>query len=242
MADLTILVLSEDSGKDGRLTVKRVIERLLLSWHEGRQVLEIDDTSDTPAASLANLWASKAGGKKQVDFIRRLATELGTGRFVVFHYDGDTSWERRADAQLPAKFERMVRTKLAQLRAAKGKPVDVTRLLEMVPHYHIESWVYQATDRAIQISQEQHGSTDVELYQKWAAERALLDEVPKPGPKEMMRLRDKHNAELAQHIPSVEVIAVNKSFAAFARKLYGVVALESLRRPEIVAALQSDGP
>ena len=112
----------------------------------------------------------------------------------------------------------------------------------MVPHYHIESCLYQATDRAIQISQEQHGGTDVALFQTWAADRALLDEIPKPGPKELTRLRDKHNAELAQHIPAVEVISVDKSFAAFALTLYGVTTLESLRRPEIVAALQGDGP
>jgi hypothetical protein len=229
---LSILVLSEDSGADGRRTVKALLERILLSWHGHQRVLSIDAQSQGPAAAHANLWRSTKGSEYQraVTFIRRLATELAKGAFVVFHYDGDTAWAGREDALTPKQFQHAVRNKLSHFEPKLGQ-AERKRLIELVPHYSVEAWAYQATEHAVHLCEAQYEGRDVEVFQTWAADRARLDEELRP--KERTVLRAKHNTELMQHLRASEVVAIGKSLAHFVRLLEEHEELAELLREEV---------
>lgn len=230
---LTVLVLSEDSGVDGRAAVRNVVERLVVSWADGKKVLEVDDASPSPAAAYANLWRSRARKDypESVRFLRRLATELGAGKVVIFHYDGDTSWEGRATALTKHQFAEL-RVRLSQLLP---EPSAQRCLLEMVPHYSIEAWAYQATDAALQLCADLYEGRDAGLFRGWGENRAVLDEIERP--KDQTALHAKHNADLTRRIPAAEVVLVGKSLAAFVRALVQLPELSVRVRAEVRANL-----
>ncbi len=67
-----------------------------------------------------------------------------------------------------------------------------------MPFYSVESWTYQATDRAGELCRESRCGAHVDTFQSWAANRAALDDVSKP--KECCCLEDRYNDHLGDKV------------------------------------------
>jgi hypothetical protein len=104
----------------------------------------------------------------------------------------------------------------------------VPRLFPIVPHYSVEAWCYQNTERARAIcASASGGKAWCEQCDDWETNRALLDEIEKV--KEKCRLRSDHNAVLASdQFPRPDVVAAGTSFA---------VAVQECRREPLMSTL-----
>jgi hypothetical protein len=170
---------------------------------------------------IANRWRNKTGQyeAEKRELWRYLARKISEpGGFVVFHYDGDTTWSKRGDAGGPAQFDREIRTRVAQVLATfRISPDEITRrmqrLIQCVPFYSIEAWTYQATTRAVALCHDKHRGADAPKFEAWSADRTTLDDVHKP--KETTCLRGEHNEDLARHLPIREVAQVGRSLTWF---------------------------
>ena len=187
-----ILVLSEDSGQ-GYATISALFRRVLFAYsYTGEQQVTIVPAEDRVVreATHANLRRSTSNrdyGKK-VQLRRTIATKLAAGAVVAFHYDGDTAWSKRAEAETPAQFEVELRIPIRQLLSNCTLATEeklMARLIEVTPHYSVEAWTYQADANAIDICRARYSGRDVGVFEKWAADRSALDEVARP--KEWLR-------------------------------------------------------
>ncbi len=99
---------------------------------------------------------------------------------------------------------------------------------------HVEAWLLQNTVDAARICSEEHGEpAHLDAFERFRADRALLDEIVKP--KEATCLGSKHNRALTdQGFPAREVEAVGKSFHASVEALRGC--------SDLVAALGATHP
>jgi len=217
-----MLVLTEDSGRDGHATVLALVTKMFRLLDASCETHRIafeprneqaqravrgprwKSTDARDAADLTTLWAT-------------IATRLATGGFVSFHVDGDRRWSERASSEHAAKFDAIVRTRVRNvLRAKRVSPAEVDalmgRLFAVMPYYSIESWLFQNTRTAIELCRAHHDGRDVERLEAWALDRTSFDEIEKP--KETLCLRDQHNLALARNAyPADEVYGAGCSFA-----------------------------
>lgn len=220
---LSILVLTEDSGQDGFGTIQALVMAILQNIAPEAQLnlIEIAPTEDDNVlrSMRGNRWMDEKTSDShhyRTTLIQSIATTLGEGGFVVFHCDGDTSWKKRKESTKRTKFGKLmepgIRARLRDAVKLTPKKIEAAmkRVLIMVPHYNIESWLYQNTDEAIRICHTQYAGKHVARFEAWAADRKQLDEVPKP--KDAVCLHDKHNHALATtNFPFDVVVAVGKS-------------------------------
>jgi hypothetical protein len=113
-AGLSIVILTEDSGQDGRPTVEALARRMLdlvVPRCQGQRIQFVPRDPAEEAAMRGNLW--KSDGKNPVEHQRRvrlrryLVRQLSLpGRFVLFHIDGDRPWRERHTSENSEKFER----------------------------------------------------------------------------------------------------------------------------------------
>ncbi|TKD12476.1 hypothetical protein [Polyangium fumosum] len=161
------------------------------------------------------------------------------GGFVIFHYDGDTTWARRAEAKTREQFDREIRNRVAQvLSGARRSPDEIAqklgRIIECVPFYSIEAWTYQATAKAIALCREKHRGDDIPTFEAWGADRTKLDEVHKP--KEKTCLGGEHNEMLGKSVAVWDVVQAGGSMMWF------VWSLHACRDLEDALALPSSDP
>ncbi|HRI71655.1 MAG TPA: hypothetical protein PK156_45800 [Polyangium sp.] len=220
---LSILVLTEDSGRDGFATLQALVVAILQNIAPTAQLdlIDIEPTEDANAlrSMRGNRWMDEKASDShyyRTTLIQSIATKLGEGGLVVFHCDGDTSWKKRKESTKKVKFGKLMEPGIrARLRDnAKLTPTAIDaamkRLLIVLPHYSIESWLYQNTGEAIRICRAQYDGKDVAKFQSWEAQRMQLDEELKP--KEAVCLRDKHNHDLAtKNFPFDPAVNVGKS-------------------------------
>ena len=113
---LRLVVLSEDTGKDGAETVKVLVRKLLAHLH-GARALHEDRHWSLPVrpsafAAGASLWKAKRLTKRldedaRRQFIKELTEALLSAviegamvnDFVFFHHDGDASWSTHEQQQ-----------------------------------------------------------------------------------------------------------------------------------------------
>jgi septum formation topological specificity factor MinE len=244
--NLSVLLLTEDSGGDAFATFQRVAKELLkqvdayVNTQPQRLTFEPVREKEALQALHANIWKSdKARDRqKQVALIGTLATQLMLENgWALFHFDGDRTWSDRASSENVKKFQDLVREKvrlrivmeLEKRQAQASKPVvphelearanqRMTRLKQVVPFYSMESWLFQNTREAIRLCGEHYQGRDAERFQEWEKDRTALDEVLQP--KKATCLGAKHNLELAsQGFPAREAHAAGKSFAAAVQEL-----------------------
>jgi hypothetical protein len=241
---LSIALLTEDRSEGTRRGLQAVLEKLLRRFEDDgftpRKIKIVPPDDSVRPIVIANRWESgdlKDASKKRElwTYIARVISE--PGGFVVFHYDGDMVWAQRTASQRPAKFDREIRTRVTQVLRTKGLSDDevarrMRRLIECVPFYSVEAWLYQATTRAIALCKEKYHGADVEKFAAWGADRAVLDEVSKP--KGATCLQDKHNEELGRHVPVWEVVRAGRSLMGFVWALHACPELE-----EALASLAS---
>lgn len=222
----SVLVLSEDSASDSADTLAALFRRMLGVIDPDCQahLIEFEPLQSTEArrAMRANFWRStNPRDQRDIESLRRaIATKLleDPPGFVVFHSDGDTAWSRRANSTIAPLFEARIRTQVRLLIEKRGLPGEtqeeiMSRLFLFVPHYSIESWLYQNTTCALRLCDRHHQGRDKSLFLSWSANRMLLDEVDKP--KETTCLRADHNLELArEQYPADAVYGESPSFTA----------------------------
>jgi hypothetical protein len=167
----------------------------------------------------------------------RLLTSLETGVpcFVLFHYDGDEVWSARRESERSKRFARLIRVgvqRVLENRAAgrtvhrKGfKPpppraaftaehvgLFLSRLVEIVPFYCLETWLYHNFRVAKARCQERCGR-HVSTIESWERGEPPLDEVDKP--KEKLCFQDHCNFDLAgAGFPAAELYYAQTSFFA----------------------------
>jgi hypothetical protein len=232
----SIALLTEDKSERTWLGLKAVVEKLLRRFEDDGFTPLVQIVPADPRVRpivVANRWRSTDPKDEPAkrDLWRYLAWTISEpGGFVVFHYDGDTVWSRRRESRGVAQFDE-VRTRVAQVLNSKGLPrEEVTRrlhrLIECVPFYSVEAWLFQATAHAIALCTKKYGGTDVEKFAEWGADRAKLDEVWKPKDKGTTGLQDNHNEELGRHVPVWEVVRAGRSLFGFVWRLHSCADME----------------
>ncbi len=219
-------LLSEDKNPQSLGALRALVRKLVLPFEEDGRVERVSFGTEETARPIlrGNNWRSgKAQHEPQKrDLIRFLASEVERGNFVLFHHDGDVAWSARP-SPIVAQFDAL-RVRVEQLLAGK-KPAltkaevttHVGRLIECVPYYSIEAWVYQATERAAHLCNEHHAGKDADKFIAWANDRPSLDEQLKP--KEATCLRDQHTEALARAVDWETILGAKTFFTAFAEDL-----------------------
>lgn len=235
-AGLSIVILTEDSGKDGRATVEALARRMLhliVPSFGSHRVHFIPRAPGEEEAMRGNVW--KTDGKnpqdheRRVRLLRYLVRKLAQpDTFVLFHIDGDRPWAERHTSENTAKFERLVRAALPQV-ADRGRangprtkaraqanaappPLRLEHLLLICPFRSIEAWLYQNLRVAMDICGREHHGSHVTALQAWEERREELDELP--APEQAVCLGKAFNLELATRgFPAAEAYEVKKSFA-----------------------------
>lgn len=224
---VSILVLTEDSGKHAHDTIAALCKKMLQLLEPACQTQRIAFEPAKESARHvvnANRWKSGKKHRELVDLVQTIATTICEhNRFVFFHVDGDCAWSRRGSTDSVEKFEsRIIRAVRARLLAGgvRKEPIPASevesllmRLRLIMPFYSVEAWLYQNTDVAIALCHAQHGGKDADRFTRWKEHRHELDELPRP--KDELCLQDKHNKELAERAyPARAVYEVKASFAA----------------------------
>jgi len=253
---LSIVILTEDSGKDGRATVEALARRmidLVVPGYGSRRVDFVPREPREEEAMRGNVW--KTDGKNPVEHERRVRLLKYIARklllpdtFVLFHVDGDRTWSERHTSENAAKFERRIRTVLPQVvdrgraNAPRGKgrmapsvappPLPLDHLLLLCPFRSIEAWLYQNVQAALDICRREHQARHVADLQTWQGRRGDLDELP--APEKASCMGKAFNLELARNgFPAHEAYQVKKSFAESVDRLVAcgalTVALERTR-------------
>lgn len=225
---MRVLLFSEDGSGRSRDVLRFLFLRMCRLVAPGSQTqrIEFEDGRRELAAIVQGAqWRSRSGKdhRRRVDLHQGIAIFLAQDRhFVVFHVDGDTTWSNREASAIRRELETEIRRLVRQVIAASRNPTIASqaerlagKLLEVIPHYSIEAWLYQNTAVALEICQRHHGCSDRERLESWQKDRSLLDEIEKLP--ETTRLGRQHNLELAQDFTNhlaTEVERAGKSFAA----------------------------
>jgi hypothetical protein len=230
-AGLSIVILTEDSGKDGRPTVEAVARRMLhlvVPGYGSHRVQFVPRDPPEEEAMRGNVW--KTDGKNPQEYERRvrllkyIARKLSQpDTFVLFHIDGDRVWGERHTSENTAKFERLVREKLPQVadrgranvpreRPQAGASTDppprlhLENLLLICPFRSIEAWLYQNLKTAVAICTREHRGSHVTELLTWEEKAVCLGKA--------------FNLELATNgFSAREAYKVKKSFAETADRL-----------------------
>jgi len=241
----SIVILTEDSGKDGRATVEALAKQmfhLVVPGFGSHRLQFVPRDQREEEAMRGNVW--KTDGKNPLEYERRVRLLRYIARklllpntFVLFHIDGDRPWSERHTSENTAKFERLVRDRLPQVvdRGRANKPATKVRshedtspapqlplenLLLICPFRSIEAWLYQNLRAAIAICNREHRGMHVADLEAWEQRRGELDELS--APEKSLCLRKEFNLELAtQGFPAREAYEVGKSFAESVDRMLG---------------------
>jgi len=233
----SVLVLTEDGGKDGKPafeTVTALTKRLLAYIDQGCDPEKISFDPATDAAReilVANQFTNRRDPRRRRLYqVIAAQLKLADG-FVVHHFDADRPWcERDAEAPLEAKpVQKEILEHVRVLLATRGvsdTEIDamLKRYLRLVPYREIEAWLYQNTEKARSFACGRSQCGCLANLDQWRADRGLLDEVPKP-PAALPCVGKRHNLALVAGLPVKEVYAAGKSLATALDAMVGCDAL-----------------
>jgi hypothetical protein len=216
----SVLILTEDSGRHAVDTIRELFSRAVVSLvHPGCETNKIRFEPGNESAKRAmqgNMWRNR---RHTVDVAQAVATKLAEKEpgFVLFHTDSDCPWGDRRETEdrrftlLVASIKRLLLNRFS----GDSEEVDarLRNVLQLVPHYSVESWLYQNTAAAKALCQRNCGN-HVRQFETWEQNRTLLDEVSKP--KESTCLGSRFNLQLAsERFPCQAVYEAGKSYAAW---------------------------
>ena len=221
--DLSMMVLTEDSGSDAYDTVlalgKEMLKLLVPAVRTNRIDFKPLEEESARRAMHANLWKSNnpLDERNRRLLIRGIITELLKPHgFVLYHIDGDEPWSRHESSENVREFLARVRSPIeAGVRSQLPAEVEtrMKRLRLLVPFYSIEAWLYQHTREARRLCAEEGCGRCHSQLAGWEKNRASLDEVTQPK-KTTLCFEDKYNAWLASSgFPAGEVFDAKASFA-----------------------------
>lgn len=231
----SIALLSEDRSEPTWRGLRSLVEKLLRRFEDDGFTPRVELVPADPQVRpvlIANRWrsAQPRDEAEKRELWRYLARKIAEpGGFVLFHYDGDKPWSRRAESPARAQFDREVRTRVAQVLSSHRLPPDeisrkLARLIECVPFYSVEAWLYQATDHAVTLCRQKHQGAHASDLARWDQNRTSLDEIDKP--KDKCCLGSDHNETLGKHVPVREVIQAGRSLTWFLWSLHASPDLE----------------
>jgi hypothetical protein len=245
----SIVILTEDSGKDGRPTVQALARRMLdlvVPGYQSNRIRFVPRDPREEEAMRGNVW--KTDGKnprehdRRVRLLRYIVRQLSLpDTFVLFHIDGDRTWSERHTSENIAKFERLIRARLPQvvdrgrannlsmkarvrIETDPRQAMHLENLILICPFWSIETWLYQNLHAALDICRREHRGSHVTEIQAWRGRRGDLDELS--APEKVLCLGKAFNHELATSgFPAQAVYDVRKSFAESVDRLIGCDAL-----------------
>ena len=136
-------------------------------------------------ALTANAWKSTSACTSRAvrDLVRTLATIIASEPdrtvAVFFHFDGDEPWSRAGQSENTRKFEEMVASPILQLLNMQ-LPLDEAktrvkqRLIQMVPFYSIEAWLFR---NFAALGKHVTRAADIRLVGEWRERPETLDEI-----------------------------------------------------------------
>jgi hypothetical protein len=238
----------EDGSSHALKVLERIAKKMLKQVDPKVQThkLSFDILQASRKCAKPSDWGSQKQCRYQdkVALQRSVASALAQKQVVLFHYDGDVAWSckdnahnaKTFDAEIRAKVRATLATRNVGVFRSQGRSAPratsrtedevnqlLTRLVDVVPYYSIEAWLYQNTRDAIALCDNHCNGADVGQFKRWAADRSLLDEVERP--KDNIRLGSRFNEQLASGIPAEDVLAVGKSWAAVVERLRNCEAL-----------------
>ncbi len=234
---MRILILTEDGASTATKTIEAIFTRLLRVAYPQIQTNKIDFLPrplQHKRVMSGNKWRSRDPRDRPaiINLARDIATEAAAfDSFVVFHFDGDTTWAQRATALTAAQFESKIVAHAKQHAigiAAKNPEVeafDDEKIIRLVPYYAIEAWLFQNFDACEAASSK---SEDLEQITSWRRDRRLLDELVKPD--ELLSIGKSRNLPLAESLSNAtvkDVVAAGKSLAAIVAGLQSNAALNA---------------
>ncbi|HEU4408350.1 MAG TPA: hypothetical protein VFS43_24010 [Polyangiaceae bacterium] len=250
---------SEQTGRALRRIIEHMFTGIRPTLNLGR-VKFTPSTAEERRALHGNAWEGK-GAAHAITLCRSIATRLleplvdGVPRFVLFHYDGDEVWSKRHESDRHEKFDRLVRVQVKRnlLARAAGHTVHpkgyepsqslapfgpekvdlfLGRIVEIVPFYCIETWLYHNFKVAKAKCREHCGGRHVVDIESWEANSPTLDEVD--SPKEKLCFQDRCNADLAgAGFPVDDLYCAGTSFyETFERLRQNADLVEALERTE----------
>ena len=237
---MRILILTEDGASTATKTIEAVFTRLLRAAYPQIQTNKIDFLPrplQHKRVMSGNKWRSSDLRDRPaiINLARDIATEAAVlDSFVVFHFDGDTTWTQRAAALTAAQFESKIVTHAKQYAigiAAKNPevaPFNNEKLIRLVPYYAIEAWLFQNFDEC-----ERTATTPADRTQlaQWRNNRGLLDELIRPD--KQLSIGKTNNLPLAKSLSNTtvtDIMATGKSLAAIVQGLQCNAALSSAAR------------
>lgn len=218
----SVLVLTEDGSTRASETIERLVKKLFRHLDPGCETHRIHfepGDADARAVLTANQFKNP-----RHRFLRLLYGYIATqlvlpDRFVVHHVDADRRWSERArkPSENAAAVERDILAHVRlRLRAEALADTEIDRLMtrffSLVPHWELEAWLYQNTERALQLCRHAPECRCPELLAAWRADRSSLDDVPHPS--DALCIGKRHNDALLEGYPTADVIAADTSLAA----------------------------
>jgi hypothetical protein len=216
---IVVHCFSEDSGK-GVSVICALVRRILVRMVEPKanttalSVLPADP-AHTPAVA-ANAWLSKhprdqAKITELNKYIARLLTTRDDRFKLVFHhFDADVAWGKGDRCEKQLRWEKVVRGAVAQLAGEEA----ARRLVAMVPHPEIESWLYSNAGELAALAKKEHKTAPHPPPGGWDHCGGVKDECPWPG--------DAHNMQLAGSLQPEEIRRLSPSFAGLIRIIEGI--------------------
>ncbi|WP_225413753.1 hypothetical protein [Stigmatella hybrida] len=239
-----IMLLTEDSGKQGQPTVHKLLKEAFKVLVQGVdlnprriQIEPLPENDRARKAVRATDWKTQPPPREVPVLLEAIAARLLEPGFVIFHFDTDRVWSERHTSENRKKFESILRRGVRRiLRGEVPLPIRpgppppqrtpdqieaaLGRLLVLSPCYSIESWLYQSTTKIRDHCQAKHASGEHgKLIDSWAADTRVLDEVYRPKDDALPCVRDHHNEQLAQAFPAQEVWLAQRSFYEFVETL-----------------------
>lgn len=190
-AELHCVLCTEDSGKQARPVIEALVKKLLQRVDDGLQTQRLKfafPADDAEQAVRGMAWKGNPVLKRAL--VNYLAQRLQQNHWVVLHTDGDSAW-----AGAPGSTnDEAVRDLFETVRRRLSR--EPKRLLRLVPHYSIESWLYlnDAQVNAIEAANPKAAGAAAWL-QANAGETSGYDHVVQI--KDKCPLKDRFNEDLA---------------------------------------------
>lgn len=228
MAGPAWTIFTEDSSDDADAAYLALIKKLALRLLPGVQTHKLDlrgARAESRAAMHGHRWRGDEVLRRAL--INELATRMKVGDVVVFHHDGDIPWQGAPGAP---SHDRHFANLLRDLKRRLGTEEELPRLLRLVPHYSMESWLYLNRSAMERLVREGRLKGDVLTWLDEHADAAGgFDHVDTP--KKRCPAKDQHNRVLAES-------SFPADFAATASPSWAETEARWAERSEILEALR----
>ena len=203
---LSVLVLTEDTGS-GAHDVLVALLRKLFYLLDPQIDLSLVSFERGPRFNDFYKGTRVRDYDRQLNVAKVIANSLLGGAkptIVVVHVDADRGWSDRCGEHgcdnLQA-FRRRITARVAALLDGKGMVTHLDRLLEVIPFWCIESWLFQNSQEAQKICDELGNVAASEQITAWQNAPHRLDDVVRP--KTQITLGAKYNLRVT---PSFEPV------------------------------------